>query len=93
MTNIKDITDYIVVICPKCNNAQLITEWGIRKCRYIGCDNEFEVKYNPELLLIEAVKLKKSFEQYMISKTPLPPKPAKLQKYPNGGWVLVPQGY
>lgn len=92
MIPIKDITDSLMVFCPHCKTGQFLTEWGTKTCRYEKCGKDFEVPYDPELLLREAIQLKKDNERLMKRLIPMKRKPAILQKYPTGGWVLIPQG-
>lgn len=81
--------------CPHCKTGQFITEWGMKKCQYEKCGKEFDVPYNPEMLLLEAVKLRKSYDElleHLGNIRSMKPKPAKLQRILTG-WILVPQGY
>jgi hypothetical protein len=95
MISIKVITDSILMNCPHCKTGQFIEEWGTKKCRYEKCGKEFDVPYNPELLLLEAIKLRKSYDELLEqlgNVRSVKPKPSKLQKVLTG-WILVPQGY
>lgn len=93
MTPISAICDSVIVVCPKCKTGQMIKEWGLKKCRFEGCGNEWEVPYDPELLVKEAVTLKKQIDRLVANRTYAKWKPPALQRLPTGGWVEIPQGY
>ena len=93
MIPISSICDSVVVFCPKCKTGQLVREWGLKKCGFIGCGNEWEIPYDPELLIKEAVNVKKQLDRIVANKTYSKWKPPLLQKLPTGGWMTVPQGY
>jgi hypothetical protein len=92
MTPITDIVDYLMIYCPHCKTGQFVTEWGTKTCRYEKCGKNFDVFYDPELLLKEAIQMRKDNEKLMKRLIPKQRKPAVLQKYLTGSWVLVPQG-
>ncbi len=92
MIPITDICDFLVVVCPKCKTGQFVKEWGVQKCYFEGCDkHKFDVPYNPELLLKEAVKVKKQFDDYVFIHRPKREKPGRMQKTPDG-WIFVRSG-
>lgn len=90
MISITDITDCLVVRCPKCGVGHLIKEWGVRKCNFEGCDGEFELQYNLEiatqLLEIAAKELADYRKPKPVSKFVLP----TLHRFPNGDVIAIP---
>ena len=94
MTRINEITDHLLVQCPKCKTGQFMYEWGCvgnMVCKYLGedgkspCGNIWTIAYDPELILEEAKKIIQSNKGVArVSK----PKEMKLQKI-NDGWIGV----
>lgn len=91
MVSISDITNHILVQCPKCRTGQFLYKWGQIECKYLGedgntpCGNIWTVDYDAELLLSEA---KKKIEQTRQSPRESNPREMKLQAI-NGGWIGV----
>ena len=89
MIKITDITDFIVINCPKCNNAQLLNQWGKRKCHYEKCDGELNIEYNTDtakkLLEIAIAELKhyRSQNRYSQFVSPI------IQRYPDGSFSAI----
>lgn len=91
MIEISELCKYIIVTCPKCNNGNYVRYWGKQKCRYQNCDNEWDVSYDPELLLKEAIIIKKQFDNLLNTRGNYKYVPPILQKISSGGYIGVHQ--
>lgn len=93
MTPIADICEFLVIPCPKCKTGQFVRSWGANKCKFEGCDNEWDVPYDSELLLKESVLIKKqlSIQLNSYGRIRYVWTPPRLQKLHDGSVIAVPQ--
>jgi hypothetical protein len=88
MIEIKDITNYLLISCPKCKTGQLISKWGKQSCGYIGCDNELDIQFDLETAtqLLENVKRDKALVKPRVYRGFSLP---TLQRFPNGDTIAI----